>query len=118
MINKYYASAKIVLNDHRREMKEAGFISNRIFDATASGALVISDYIPEIEKIYGDTVPMWQTEQELIELVKYYLAPEHETERKEKADRAREITLKHFTAATVAKQFNDLIIAVKQQKGL
>lgn len=117
-LNKYYASAKIVLNDTRSEMLLHGVISNRIFDATACETLVISDYMPEIEKIYGDTIPMWKNEAELIELVKYYLSPEHEAERKEKARRAREITLKYFTAEIAAKQFNDIITNIKQQKGL
>ncbi len=118
LLNKHYSSAKIVLNDTRSEMLLHGVISNRIFDATACEALVISDYMPEIEKIYGDTVPMWKTEAELIELIKYYLSPEHEAERKDKARRAREITLKHFTAEIAAKQFNDIITPLKQQKGL
>ena len=116
LLNRYYSSAKIVLNDTRPEMLLHGVISNRIFDATASGALVISDYIPEIEKIYGDTVPMWKTEAELIELVKYYLAPEHEAERLDKARRAREITLKNFTADIAAEKFRNIIRSVKQQK--
>jgi spore maturation protein CgeB len=118
ILRKYYSSAKIVLNDTREGMKKFGFIINRIFDATACETLVISDYMPEIEKIYGDTVPMWKTEQELVDLIKYYLAPEHEEERKDKARRAREITLKNFTAEIVAKKFQDIITTIKQQKGL
>ena len=49
LLGKYYSSAKIVLNDTRDGMKKYGFIGNRIFDASASGALVISDYMKEIE---------------------------------------------------------------------
>lgn len=115
-LHRYYSSAKIVLNDHRQEMKDAGFISNRIFDATASGALVISDYMKEIEEIYGDTVPMWKTEAELIELIKYYLSPEHEDERLDKARHAREITLKHFTSDIVAKKFKQIIKDVQKSQ--
>lgn len=100
-LNKYYSSAKIVLNDHRPDMKEFGFINNRIYDATAAGALVISDYMPEIEEIYGDTVPMYQTKEELTELLTYYLS--HEMERKQKAEAARQITLKYFTNTEIAK---------------
>ena len=108
-LHRYYSSAKIVLNDTRPDMRNNGFISNRIFDATASGALVISDYMKEIEEIYGNTVPMYKTEAELIELIKYYLSPEHEAERLNKARLAREITLKHFTSAIVAKKFHKII---------
>ena len=117
-LNKYYSSAKIVLNDTRSEMILHGVISNRIFDATACETLVISDYMPEIEAVYGDTVPMWKTEEELVELVKYYLAPEHEAERLDKAKRAREITLKNFTAEIAAQKFNQIIDDLKKKKGI
>ena len=116
LLYKYYSSAKIVLNDTREGMKKYGFVSNRIYDATACGALVISDYMPEIEEIYGDSVPMWKTEEELIELVKYYLNPEHEQERKEKAERARQITLKNFTSDIAARQFLQIFDKVKNNK--
>ena len=118
ILRKYYSSAKIVLNDTREGMKKFGFIINRIFDATACETLVISDYMPEIEEVYGDSVPMWKSEEELVALVKYYLAPEHEEERKEKAKRAREITLKNFTADRVAKKFQEIIREIKQRKNI
>jgi O-antigen biosynthesis protein len=38
-----YASAGIVLNDHWADMAAQGFLSNRLFDAVASGAAVVSD---------------------------------------------------------------------------
>ena len=93
-----------------------GVISNRIFDGTACGTLVISDYMPEIEAIYGDSVPMWKTEKELVNLIKYYLDPKHEEERLEKAQRAREITLKNFTAKQAAEKFEQIIEDVRREK--
>ncbi len=39
----HYATAEIVLNDHKREMRRNGIASNRIFDALACGSPVISD---------------------------------------------------------------------------
>ena len=112
ILRKYYSSAKIVLNDTMPLMKKLGFISNRIFDATACGSLVISDYMKEIEDIYGDSVPMYKTPEELVELVNYYL--EHENERFEKAKRAREITLKNFSADKVLRELNQIIQRTKQ----
>lgn len=109
ILRKYYSSAKIVLNDTREGMKRFGFVSNRIFDATACGTLVISDYMPEIETIYGDSVPMYKNGDELARLVRYYLDPAHERERREKAARAREITLRHFTAEQAAEKFRKII---------
>ena len=114
ILRKYYSSAKIVLNDTREGMKRFGFISNRIFDATACGTLVISDYMPEIEAIYGDSVPMYKNGDELARLVRYYLDPAHEPERREKAARAREITLRHFTAEQAAEKFQEIIHNIKK----
>ena len=115
ILRKHYSSAKIVLNDTRDGMKKYGFISNRIFDATACETLVISDYMPEIEEIYGNTVPMYKTKEELVELVKYYLNDKHEKERKDKAKRAREITLKNFTSEKAAQSFHEIIQKYSQK---
>lgn len=113
ILRKYYSSAKIVLNDTREGMKQFGFISNRIFDASACGTLVISDYMPEIEQIYGDSIPMYHNDEELYELVQYYLT--HDEERIEKAQKARKITLRNFTAEKAAAQFIDIIQSLKSR---
>ena len=106
-LNSYYSSAKIVLNDHRPDMKKFGFVNNRIYDATAAGALVISDYMPEIEQFYGDSVPMYKNKEELKELLTYYLT--HEDERLKKIQQARQITLDNFTNVAVAKKMLNLV---------
>ena len=103
----YYSSADIVFNDTREDMIEAGYISNRIFDATAAGAFVISDYIKEVEEIYGDSIVMYKNEQEFVELVNYYL--EHPEERKQKAERAHKITVENFGAEKTIKKMADVM---------
>ena len=107
ILRKYYSSAKIVLSDQKRYMAEFGVIVNRIFDATACNTLVISEYVPEIEQVYGNCIPMWKTEEEFVNLISYYL--EHEEERKQKAQCAYEITLKNFTADIAAEKMDKLI---------
>ena len=107
ILRKYYSSAKIVLNDTKKNMRDFGFMTTRLYDATASGAFVISDYIPEIAETYGDAVPMWKTKKELINLCEYYL--NHPEERKEKALRAQQITLTNFTTEKIVQQFDLLI---------
>lgn len=111
-LNQYYSSAKIVLNDHRPDMKTWGFINNRIYDATAAGALVISDYMPEIEAVYGNSVPMYKNKEELAHLLQYYLS--HEEERLSLAQKARNITLTYFTNSAVAKKLFDEISLIQQ----
>lgn len=90
----YYSSADIVFNDTREDMIEAGFISNRIFDVTAAKGFLISDYMAEIEEIYGDAIVMYKNEAEFRALVTYYL--NHPLERKRKAYEAYLITKRRF----------------------
>ena len=93
-------------------MKDWNFVSNRIFDATACGSFVISDYIPDIEEIYGDNVPMWRSEEELVSLVTYYLS--HSDEREAKAKKAQQITLSNFTSERIAKEIIKIIEKIKK----
>ena len=44
-----YAGAGVVLNDHWDDMRESGFVSNRLFDAVACGARVLSDDLPGVD---------------------------------------------------------------------
>lgn len=109
---RYYASADIVLNDHREDMRYYGFISNRIFDVTASGGFVLTDYLPEIEEVYGDSVAAYKDYYEFKEKLEYYLA--HPEERAEMAQRAREITLKNFSNLKIAEMFDALFKNIKK----
>lgn len=112
----FYSSADIVLNDTREDMIEAGFISNRIFDVTAAGAFIISDYIPEIEEIYGDSVPMYKNKEEFKMLIDYYLA--HPEERREKALKAQKITRERFGAEAVMAEMMRILEQYRQEKGI
>ena len=104
---KYYSGAKVVLNDHREDMRYYGFVSNRIYDVTASEGFVFTDYLPEIEKAYGDSIATYKSEQEFQDKLAYYLA--HDEERQDMAKRAREITLKYFTNDVAAKRFDEVL---------
>ncbi|OGO57848.1 MAG: hypothetical protein A2V85_15410 [Chloroflexi bacterium RBG_16_72_14] len=44
----YYSGAAIVLNDHWLDMADLGFMSNRLYDAAACGAFVVSDHVAGI----------------------------------------------------------------------
>lgn len=64
-----YAGAGIVLNDHHRGMAQAGFLSNRLFDAVASGARVASDRAVGLEEVFGPSVVMFEDEDHLVRLL-------------------------------------------------
>lgn len=94
-VGQAYHDAKILLNDHWDDMREYGIISNRIFDALAVGAFVISDYIPEINTLFEGNVVTYQTKEDLKEKVDYYL--KHTEEREQMAKRGQEIVLRSHT---------------------
>lgn len=48
-----YRSARRVLNDHWADMAASGFLSNRLFDAVAAGARVVTDRIDGLERFGG-----------------------------------------------------------------
>ena len=64
-----YASAGIVLNDHWPDMAREGFLSNRLFDAVASGARVVSDPATGLVEVFGDAVQVASTPEALCALL-------------------------------------------------
>ena len=53
---RFYASAGVVLNDHWSDMRDKGFISNRLFDAVATGAIVITDSVEGLDEVFTKNV--------------------------------------------------------------
>lgn len=109
---KYYGNAKVVLNDHRAEMAYFGFVSNRIYDVSASGGFILTDYVKDIEEEYGDSIVMYKDFDEFNEKLQYYL--EHEDERKALAKKAQKITLEKFTNEVAAKKFIEIFKSIKK----
>lgn len=65
----HYAGAGIVLNDHWDDMRLNGFLSNRLFDAVASGARVVSDRVAGATEVFGGSVAVFDTAEQLHDLV-------------------------------------------------
>lgn len=65
-----YRSARIVLNDHWDDMRREGFLSNRLFDASAAGARIISDAVDGMHDVFGDQVQSYSSLQELERLLR------------------------------------------------
>ena len=94
-VGRYYSSAAIVLNDHWPDMRAQGFISNRIYDALACGAFVISDEVEGIAAEFDGGVVTYRERPELEALIERYLAdPE---ERARVAGRGRAAVLARHT---------------------
>jgi hypothetical protein len=91
----FYASAGIVLNDHWTDMQREGFLSNRLYDASASGAFVISDAIDGLREEFDGGVVAYHGRAELRDLVEGFLADPDA--RSACAARARAAVLAHHT---------------------
>lgn len=55
-LGQLYGSSRGTLNDHWPDMAQYGFINNRIFDALACGLPIISDYLPELDLMFGSAL--------------------------------------------------------------
>jgi spore maturation protein CgeB len=106
-LRRAYSTAAIVLNDHWDDMRAHGFVSNRIYDALACGALVISDHMPELEDRFGGAVLTYRDRGELNELIERLLrSPE---ERAQRVRRGREAVLAGDTFARRVEELLDML---------
>jgi len=93
-LRQVYSSAGLVLCDHWDDMREHGFVSNRIYDALACGAVVVSDRVPGIER-FVDAVATYDGRDELHALIDLLLADRDAL--RERGERGREIVLHEHT---------------------
>ena len=67
-----YGAAGVVLNDHWDDMRVEGFWSNRLFDAVAAGARVVTDDVAGLgagsEGVFGRSVQPYVTPADLVRL--------------------------------------------------
>ena len=94
-LRRYYSSADIVLADHWEDMRDEGFVANRVFDALACGSFVISDDVLGLDALFGDAVPVFRDPGDLPDLVERFLADP--AGRHERAERGRQAVLAGHT---------------------
>jgi len=64
-VGALYRGAGVVLNDHWADMARYGFLSNRLFDAVAAGARVVSDDVVGLRDVFGDAVSTYSDAADL-----------------------------------------------------
>lgn len=94
-LRRFYSSASIVLNDTWEDMRAAGFISNRIYDALACGAFVLSDDVAGLADEFDGDVAVYRDAAGLREAVERYL--DEPALRREAAERGRSAVLERHT---------------------
>lgn len=98
----YYRGTKIALNIHRtrsgfdetdeglNNYTDAYSIGPRLYEAAACGAFILTDYRQEAVDIFGDTIDYFDTPKEMEEKIHYWLHPDNEQERMNRAIAAKE----------------------------
>ena len=95
-VRKIYSSASIVLCDHWDDMRAAGFRSNRLYDALACGALVLSDRVAGLDGSLGEAVVTYEHPDELQALIDRLLSDPDERARRSSDARARVLATETF----------------------
>eukprot|EP00121_Abeoforma_whisleri_P010866 Awhi_evm1s10020 len=113
-IPKVYRTALIIIDDANHVTGPYGSVNSRVFDAIASGALVLTNGEIGALEIFDGELPVYHDSQELEKLLNYYLA--HPREREKKVRRLSElIALKH-TYKTRAQEVFDILHNEKMLK--
>jgi O-antigen biosynthesis protein len=97
VLRQHYTRCTILLNDHWSSMRDRGFISNRLFDAAAAGAFMISDAVEDGVAVLGEDLVTYASEDDFRDQVEYYLS--HPEERRRRAERLRSHVLSAHTFA-------------------
>jgi O-antigen biosynthesis protein len=82
VLRRYYTQCGLLLNDHWETMRQKGFISNRLFDAAACGAVIVSDEIPGLDAVFGDSIKTYSSAKQLAPIVQSCLGSHSETAEK------------------------------------
>lgn len=110
---KYYGSADILLNDHWDDMREKGFVSNRLYDGLACGAFILTDTVKEMGEL-KEYVQVYETAEELKKVINLYL--ENPKKRSLKSQEGMKYVRDNHTFKERAEQFSSVIIRLMKDR--
>lgn len=108
-----YRAAEVVLCDHTRTMARNGYLSNRIYDALACGAPVISDSVQGFPEEFAPFVRIVDSAASFDEALRAIRA-ETEADRERRLDFARSMADRHSFAARA----RDLLERIREDGAL
>jgi GT2 family glycosyltransferase len=103
---QYYATTTVLLNDHWDDMKEKGFVSNRLYDALACGAFIVSDEVKGMGEI-ARYIKTYRTKDELDTIIRQRL--ENPEKDQQMLRDGMKYVLEHHTFTSRANVFSDII---------
>jgi len=111
-IGALYSSAKIVLNYHEDSQREWGMWNNRVFEALACGALLISDDAAGLREEFGDGVVITPGGAATTELIAFYL--DHPADRRRIGEIGRRIVQRKYTYSHWARAVRELYERIRR----
>lgn len=106
-LHAHYSSAAIVLNDHWVDMAREGFFSNRLYDALACGAFVVSDHVEGLAQEFDDGLVTYRDRAVLEPLLRSHLADP--AGRRRIAERGRQAVIGRHTFDDRAQRLVQLV---------
>jgi hypothetical protein len=107
-----YSSVGVLLNDHWDTMRAWGFVSNRVFDALACGTPIVTDHLPELVTMFGDSLATYRDADELRQAVE--IALDDPVAARRRAEEGRRAVVDHHTFEHRA----DQLLAALERHGL
>jgi hypothetical protein len=114
-LRRVYSSARLVLADHWEDMRRHGYVSNRVYDALASGTMVVSDSVAGIEPQFGDAVAACADRDALLATVTALLSDD--PGRTARAARGRVAVLEHHTFERRVDTLLERVLARREELG-
>lgn len=115
-LGAYFSSAKINLVNITENEAKIGIIPARVYDVAASKGFMITPYNAEIEKVFGDAIPMFKNAEELKELYNKYI--NDPKARAQKAEIAYKIAVSEYNADAFVQRLNGLVEFLINEKNL
>ena len=108
-LRRVYSSCDVLLNDHWADMRRHGFIANRVFDALACEAFVLSDALPGLEQELPGAVETYRDAGELLRKLDEWLPAQRDAERRARGRAGRAAVLAGHTADHRAEEVADAV---------
>jgi rubrerythrin len=113
-LGELYSRSRVSLNDHWPDMKQHGYINNRIFDALACGLPVVSDRHAALEELFPDEILYYSDRQELVECLERCLLAYPAVERA--ARRATGLVRRDFSFEERARRLLRLVCDLRGER--
>lgn len=100
-----YASTRLVIDDANNLTIGWGSVNSRVFDALGAGTLVLTSGVLGAEEVFGELLPTFRTEKQLVEALTGWLKEGNAGLRSHRVQKLQALTLASHTYANRAFEF-------------